>query len=235
MTAMKHILMLLLLILSSHAFAIENLLTNTQLTTPKKQLTDSLTITKSNSSYQQGSFDFETVSPAFWQSEDLHIQFSEITVISSEIEKINQYSFSTHINDKSSHLKGTNFNYQKDGISLNFAMLNNQSLTVPQEQMFIQGSLTIWTLDNFNLSLQGRIDAVRNGLATNSIIENSINKSTETKINKSLSVVGSYLLSDTWAVTGVVMRSNINETYKKRLSNKKDSDNVALIGTIYSF
>jgi len=237
---MKHILLLVLLILSSHALATENLLSSQTLLTytqflDSHQSIDTSSVTKNSSSYQQSSFNFETISPAFWQSESQHIQFSEIAVINSEQQKINQYAFSQFIDNGDTRLKGVNANYQKDNLSLNFAMLDNQSLAIPQEQIFIQGSLTIWTLDNFNLSLQGRIDVIRNGISTNNIIENSINQSTDAKINKSLSVVGSYVLSDTWAVTGAVMRSNLDEVYKKRISNKKDSDNVALIGTIYSF
>lgn len=257
---MKHVLTLLLLIVSGHALATATLPTNENLMAllkenvkenPKNNAEKSVeesakeivTVTQTeiktqpsvNITVQQGYFNYETLAPILWQSDDQQLQFSEMSIVSNTELSTAKNSFEQFIGEHSSRFEGMNIRYNKDNLTLSLALLNNQSLTMPQEKIFIQGSLTVWTLDNFNLSIQGRLSASRSWGASNNIYPQSRAQNGETQINKSLSVVGSYLLSESWAVTGAVMKADLDEAFKRRVSNDKDSDNVALIGTIYSF
>jgi len=225
---MKYIFTLLIFILSGQVsaraalFDNQNLLVIPLVTPPDEQLIASPSV---NLSYQQGHFNVETKSPAFMKSRNQYLQFSKIIVIGNKSLAV-QNNFT---------LKGINMSYEKSSLRLEIAMLSNDSLSMPQEKIFIQGLLNIWTLENFNLSIKGRVEASRTGIYSTNSISSSIMPMAQTKFNTSLSVVSSYVLNDHWAVTGTVMKRDLNKEFKKRVNYKKDSDNIAIIGTTYSF
>jgi hypothetical protein len=217
-----------MLILSSQASASSTLFNNQDLlVTPLVAISEEHLVTSPsvNFSYQQGHLNVETTSPAFVESSHQYLQFSDITVTGNNGLAI-QDDFT---------LKGINVSYEKSTLRLELALLSNNSLVMPQEKIFIQGLLNIWTLENFNLSIKGRIEASRTGIYTANFISGAIIPVEQEKFNKSLSVVSSYVLNDHWAVTGTVMKRDLNQEFKKRVNYKKDSDNIAIIGTIYSF
>tara|TARA_B110000238_G_C16124007_1_gene438407 strand:+ start:1581 stop:2258 length:678 start_codon:yes stop_codon:yes gene_type:complete len=225
---MKYIFTLFMLIISSQALATLTLLDDQNLLiTPPPPLPEEYLVTSSsvNFSYQQGLFNFEKTLPAFKPSSNQYIEFSNISLTGNN---------GLIIRDNYT-LQGINMRYSKNNLRLELAMLSNNSLTISEEKIFIQGLLNIWTLENFNLSIKGRIEASRAANYTANLTQGSIIPIDREKFNKSLSVVSSYVLNDHWAVTGTVMKIELDKELKNRINYNKNSDNIAIIGTVYSF
>ena len=231
---MKHIFTLLLLTLSMHALATSTLDSNSLPLTPTLKQTNNLLSTPSITIYHHlNTFEYQTVKPYFWRSNDNKFTLNEITLTKIDWKPIDYLELNQ--TDDYLNLNGVTVNYQTDNITLTLGLLNNHSLKSPQEKIFIQGSLTIWTLNDFNLSLQGRIETVNTSDESNSTMNNIWLQQNVASIGKSISITGSYTLSDAWAVTGTMVSRDFTTRVKKPGSDKKSSDNMALIGTTYSF
>jgi len=243
---MKHILTLLMLIVSNFAIANSTLPINPLSIIPneysnEKKLTNYHVITRPSLaiSYANNGFEYQNTSAPLWQSDDTKITLNEV--------KIRNFSWQTTqiktANNTGNYdlLEGITANYHSDKLVLSLGMLNNlgrlnnDSLKTPQEKIFIQGSLTVWAVEDFNVSVQGRIETQNLALTSDNNLNNMLIEQNEIGIKKSLSITGSYILNDTWAVTGTMVTSDINKVFQKARDNKKSSDNMALIGTTYSF
>jgi len=233
---MKHILTLLILIVSNYAFA-NSTVPSTLLgvTSNEKELTKHTVFSRPSLaiSYANNTFEYQDSSASLWQSADTKISLNEVTIRKLSWQPIDNQT--ANLADDYYLLKGITANYHSDKLVLSLGMLNSNSLKAPQEKVFIQGLLTVWAIDDFNISLQGRIETQNLALTNDKTLSSMLIKQNEVGIKKSLSITGSYTLNDTWAVTGTMVTSDINKVFKKSGNNKKSSDNMALIGTTYSF
>ncbi|MCJ8320459.1 MAG: hypothetical protein MJK12_12550 [Colwellia sp.] len=233
---MKHILTLLMLLVSNYAFANSTLPDSSLFVTlNEKDLIKYQVFSRPSLaiSYANNAFEYQNTSAPLWQSADAKFHLNEIT--------IRKFTWQTTelqtTNDADDYylLKGVTVNYHSDKLVLSLGMLNNESLIAPQEKIFIQGSLTVLAVKDFNVSLQGRIETQNLPITIDNSLSNMLSQQNEISIKKSLSITGSYILNDSWAVTGTMVTSDINKGFKKLGDNEKSSDNMALIGTTYSF
>ena len=232
---MKLLLTLFLLIVSSYALATSTLslpLTSTPLN-EQKTSSPNLATTQTLAVFnEKGTMAYQHVSPQFWHSNDKKISLNEITITKMNWipVKLNEFTQS-NLNE----INGVSASYHDHNMVLSLGLLNNDSLQAPQEKIFIEGSLTIWTMENFNLTLNGRIETQNYMSADHGLMNNLWDSQEGTRVKKSLSVTGSYTFSDTWALTGTMISSDLNRAFKQHGVYKKSSDNVAIIGTTYSF
>lgn len=233
---MKYLLMLVLLIISNYAFA-NSTLSNSALLVNQMSPSDEklanenvFSAPKFTLSYAINTFEYQHLSPSFWQSSDTRFSLNEVT-----IRKFSGLVTDNQTVDVPNLLKGIIANYHNEHVVLSLGILNNDSLNSPQEKIFIQGSLNIWAINDFNLSVQGRIETLSLSDIANNTVNNMFIQQDEMGIKKSLSITGSYTLSDNWAVSGTMLSSDLNKVFKKSGDDKKSSDNMALIGTTYSF
>lgn len=224
---MKHLITLLLLILSSRALATLTILNSVPIVATAEliKIEAHLLPPSINMTVQQGSINVENLLPAFWQSNNHHLLFTAITVVRAN--QLARY--------KDTLFAEGNGSYYTDNLQFNVKQLPNNTLIIPQQKIVIQGALTVWTVNHFSLSIQGRIEASQTRIGNDNFSKSSLILRDETKLTKSFSMVSSYLLSENWAVTGLVMKRSLNGAFKANRHNKKASDNVAIIGTTYSF
>lgn len=130
--------------------------------------------------------------------------------------------------------QGINLSYSLDVLSFDVGYLNDVSPQSNESSVFLESTLTVFSMANFNLALQGRIENINNK-DDGRFLTNAIIYSGESSTNRSLSVIGTYLFNDTWAVTGAVISSQFDDELTKRLLNNQGSNNMAIIGTTYSF
>lgn len=165
------------------------------------------------------------------------IQLSETTLIPVFLQRNKTSLFNdAAFNEKNIPFKGANARFTTASFSFEVAYFNKNSAEESAEILVLQSSYTVLSADDFNLAISGKIVTTNNVDYRHEILGvNEINKSIEPiVVNSSLSLSGTYLLTESWAVTGSVTSSFINDEITKSLTNKS-SDNMALIGTTYSF
>lgn len=165
------------------------------------------------------------------------IQLSETTLIPVFLQRKNPSVWTDNtFTEQNAFFTGANARYQTDRFSFEIAYLNKSSAQQSAEMLVLQSSYMVWSAEDFNLAINGEIVTGNNIDFTKDILginaPNNIGESII--INSSLSLSGSYLLTESWVVTGTVSSSFLNDELTKSLS-QKSSDNMALIGTTYSF
>jgi hypothetical protein len=133
-------------------------------------------------------------------------------------------------------LNGINASYHTAKFIIEFDYVNDDNFLKKNEMVTLKSALTVWSFNAFNLAISGEISA-GNRDVMNAVILNSplVNNGNDYIINSSLSFSGSYLFNKSWAVIGSVSSHYLTSEFSKPVINNKSSDNVATIGTTYSF
>ncbi|MGL1958797.1 MAG: hypothetical protein OCD00_15955 [Colwellia sp.] len=124
--------------------------------------------------------------------------------------------------------------YQYSIIQLETGWLSQDNNPQIGQAFYLQGALVIHQSSHFNFSVMANIEHQNEQYL--SLYQNNLYNITETNqaiFNTNYGLVGSYLLTPSWQLTGGVIYSTVYGNLGKGIWNK--NDNMALIGTTYSF
>ena len=124
--------------------------------------------------------------------------------------------------------------YQYSIIQLETGLLTQETNQQMGQAFYLQGALVIHQDNKFNLSVMANIEHL-NEQRLSYYQNNSYNTSEASKaiFNTRYGFVGSYVVTPSWQVTGGVIYSTVHGNLGQGVWNQ--NDNMALIGTTYSF
>jgi hypothetical protein len=119
-------------------------------------------------------------------------------------------------------------------ISLEAGMLQSKKET-SKSKYYFQGAVILHQHDEFNVSLMANIEQLNNFSYHNNqgLFLDSLMTTTESELNYSYGIITSYSITRSWQFSGGIIHAKpISES---TLNNWSIDENMALIGTTYSF
>jgi len=242
---MKLLALSILFIISFNSLAVSSQKAQPRLTNyPSKNIADALYSTSMFSPQYLSSYTFqnkEKIAPA--------ILFTKGTLAFNKVNytKVNWQSYSLNVSSPNLFvyegfsnarvpLNGINASYHTAKFIIEFDYVNDETFLKRNEMVTLKTALTVWSFNAFNLAISGEISAGNRAVMNTVTLDPSlVNNGNDYIINSSLSFSGSYLLNKSWAVIGSVSSHYLTSELSKPVLNNKSSDNVATIGTTYSF
>ncbi len=105
-----------------------------------------------------------------------------------------------------------------------------------QPPIMPQNSLQVWSVNDFNLTLQGKIHTLSTNPFNNKTVIAHAPLLEQNNLQPTrFSLTGTYLLNNSWKLTGSVTSRHLDPNKTLSIVSAQESDNIALIGTTYSF
>ncbi|WDE12386.1 MipA/OmpV family protein [Thalassomonas haliotis] len=132
-------------------------------------------------------------------------------------------------------LSQLNVSYQGKRLSVQSGFLTERLEHDLGNKFFLQGSYSIWSFNNFDISVTAKIETLDKDIIQSYYpVEDTALEINELSTNKTLGLIGTFDLSSRWKMIGAITTTSIGSQITSPLI-ENNTFNMALIGTTYSF
>ena len=144
-----------------------------------------------------------------------------------------EYTFSLKNQIQFQHL---NVSYQRSGLSITSGILTQRDENTTGNKFFLQGSYSLWSLNNFDISVTAKIETLDKNIVKNYYpVENNAANINELSTNKTLGLIGTFAIGDNWKMIGAITTTSVDSKITKSPLIENNNFNMAVIGASYSF
>ena len=128
-----------------------------------------------------------------------------------------------------------NVSYRGERLSVKSGFLTERLEHNQGNKFFLQGSYSIWSFNNFDISVTAKIETLDKDIIQSYYpVENTVSELNELSTNKTLGLIGTFALGSRWKMIGAITTTSIGSEITSPLI-ENNTFNMALIGTTYSF